>query len=150
MWLCPAYLGWNGGEEGFFKEIKTAGPSALRSYGRFVGERFKDLPNLVWMMGGDYAMPPAERWTGNELAAGLREGGAAQIMTAHGGQSSGLSTFGEQPWLAVDTVYSYATNLYVPLHANYALRPLRPFVLVETIYEGEHDARPEQIRRQAW
>ena len=150
VWLCPAYLGWGGGDEGFFKEIKAAGPVVLHNYGRFVGERFKDLPNLVWMMGGDYALPANERWTGNELAAGLREGGATQLMTAHGGQLSGLDTFGEQPWLAVDTVYSYATNLYAPLLANAARRPTRPFVLIETIYEGEHDARPEQIRRQAY
>lgn len=150
VWLCPAYLGWGGGDEGFFKEIKAAGPAALRGYGHFVGGQFKELPNIVWMMGGDYALPANERWAGNELALGLREGGATQLMTAHGGQLSALDTFGDQPWLAVDTVYSYATNLYVPLLANAARRPARPFVLIEAIYEGEHEARPEQIRRQAY
>ena len=150
VWLCPAYLGWNGGDEGFFKEIAAAGPVALRQYGHFVGEHFKDLPNIIWMMGGDFALSPTNRWTGNELAAGLRDGGAKQLMTAHGGQTSALDTFGDQPWLAIDTVYSYATNLYTPLLANQARRPIRPFVLIETIFEGEHDSRPEQIRRQAW
>jgi hypothetical protein len=29
-------------------------------------------------------------------------------------------------------------------------RPTRPVVLIETIYEGEHDSKPDQIRRQAW
>ena len=29
-------------------------------------------------------------------------------------------------------------------------RPARPFVLIETLYEGEHDAKPERIRRQSW
>ncbi len=29
-------------------------------------------------------------------------------------------------------------------------RPQRPFVLIESTYEGEHDAPPEQIRFQAW
>ena len=101
-------------------------------------------------MGGDFALSPTNRWTGNELAAGLRDGGAKQLMTAHGGQTSALDTFGDQPWLAIDTVYSYATNLYVPLLANHARPPMRPFVLIETTYEGEHDSRPEQIRRQAW
>jgi hypothetical protein len=150
VWLCPAYLGWNGGDEGFFKEIVAAGPAALRQYGRFVGEYFKDLPNIIWMMGGDFALSPTNRWTGNELAAGLRDGGAKQLMTGHGGQTSALDTFGDQPWLAIDTVYSYATNLCVPLSANHARQPIRPFVLIETTYEGEHDSRPEQIRRQAW
>lgn len=150
VWLCPAYLGWGGGDEGWFKEIKAAGPAALRRYGRFVGGRFADLPNIVWTLGGDFALPPAERWTGDELAAGLREGGARQLMTAHGGQTAATETFGDAPWLAVDTVYSYAADLYRPLLAAYARQPVRPCVLIETTYEGEHDARPEQIRRQAW
>jgi hypothetical protein len=150
VWLCPAYLGWGGGDEGFFKEIKAAGPAVLRGYGRFVGERFKDLPNLVWMVGGDYALPEAERWAGAELALGLRDGGATQLITAHGGQTTAVETFGDQPWLAVDTVYRYQSDLWRPLQANYGRRPVRPFVLIESTYEGEHDAKPEQIWRQAW
>jgi hypothetical protein len=150
VWLCPAYLGWGGGDEGFFREIKGAGRDALRAYGRFVGGRFKDLPNVVWMMGGDYALPPSERWAGDALAAGLREGGARQLMTAHGGQTAAVETFGDRDWIAVDTVYSYLADLRAPLRAAFLRRPIRPFVLIETTYEGEHDARPEQIRRQAW
>ena len=150
VWLCPAYLGWGGGDEGFFKEIKATGPAVLRGYGRFVGGRFKDLPNLVWMVGGDYALPEAERWAGAELALGLRDGGATQLITAHGGQTTAVETFGDQPWLAADTVYRYQPDLWRPLQANYGRRPVRPFVLIESTYEGEHDAKPEQIRRQAW
>jgi hypothetical protein len=150
VWLCPAYLGAGGGDEGFFQEIKAAGPSALRTYGRYLGQHFKDLPNIVWMVGGDNALPEAERWTGNELAIGLREGGADQLMTAHGGQTSALETFGEQPWLEIEAVYRYQSDLWLPLQAAYKLKPVRPFVLIETTYEGEHDAKPDQIRRQAW
>ncbi len=150
VWLCPAYLGWGGGDEGFFREIKAAGPAALRNYGRFVGARFNDLPNIVWMMGGDYALPESERWAGAELALGLRDGGAQQFITAHGGQTSAVETFGDQPWLAVDTVYRYQPDLWRAFQTNYQRRPVRPFVLIESTYEGEHDAKPEQIRRQAW
>ncbi len=150
VWLCPAYLGWGGGDEGFFQEIKAAGPSALRAYGRFVGERFKDMPNIVWMVGGDYALPQTERWAGAELALGLRDGGALQLITAHGGQTSAVETFGDEPWLGIETVYRYQPDLWRPLLAAYERRPVRPFVLIESTYEGEHQARPDQIRRQAW
>ena len=57
VWLCPAYLGWGGSDEGFFRQIQAGGKANLQAYGRFVGRRFKDLPNIVWMVGGDYAMP---------------------------------------------------------------------------------------------
>jgi hypothetical protein len=150
VWLCPAYLGWDGGDEGFFKEIDAAGQEALRRYGHFVGDRFRDLPNIVWMLGGDYAFPPSHRWLGDMLAAGLRDGGARQLMTAHGGQTAAVETFGDRDWVAIDTVYSYLGNLRAPLQAARARRPRRPFVLIESTYEGEHDAPPEQIRFQAW
>ena len=150
VWLCPAYLGWDGGDEGFFKEINAAGHDALRNYGRFVGERFEDLPNIVWMLGGDFAFPTSHRWLGDVLAAGLRDGGARQLMTAHGGQTAAVETFGDRDWIAVDTVYSYLKDLREPLHAARVRRPQRPFVLIESTYEGEHDAPPEQIRFQAW
>jgi len=71
-------------------------------------------------------------------------------MTAHGGQTSALDTFGDQPWLAVESVYRYQPDLWRPLLGAYNRKPERPFVLIETIYEGEHDSRPEQIRQQAW
>jgi hypothetical protein len=150
VWLCPAYLGWGGGDEGFFKEAKAAGPAALHSYGRYIGQRFKDLTNIVWLIGGDYALPENARWAGSELALGLREGGAAQLITAHGGQTTATETFGDQTWLGFETVYRYQPDLWRPLLAAYGRNPIRPFVLIETVYEGEHDSKPEQIRRQAW
>jgi uncharacterized protein DUF4038 len=150
VWLCPVYLGWDGGDEGFFKQVSAAGQTALHGYGRFLGDRFKDLPNIVWMLGGDYAFPPSLRWLGDELAAGLRKGGAGQVITAHGGQTSAVETFGDRSWLAMDTVYTYADDQR-PLHlAAFDRRPTRPFVLIESTYEGEHDAKPERVRRQAW
>ena len=150
VWLCPAYLGWDGGDEGFSKEIVTAGSGALRRYGRFVGARFRDLDNIVWMLGGDYALAPAQRWLADDLAAGLVEGGATQIMTAHGGQTTAVATYGQRPWLAVETVYSYKKDLGPELLAAYHATPVRPFVLIESTYEGEHESHPAQIRRQAW
>lgn len=87
---------------------------------------------------------------GDSGEGSLREGGATQLMTAHGGQTSGVDTFGDQAWLAVDTVYRYQPDLWRPLLANCDRKPVRPFVLIETTYEGEHNAKPEEIRRQAW
>jgi hypothetical protein len=150
VWLCPAYLGWGGGDQGFFTEIAAAGAAALRDYGRFVGHTFKDLPNIVWMLGGDYAFPSSYRWLGDQLAAGLRDGGARQLMSAHGGQTTAVDTFGDRPWLTIDTVYSYAADLRPAMIAAFDRRPRRPFVLIESVYEGEHDSAREQIRRQAW
>jgi hypothetical protein len=151
VWLAPAYLGFNGGDEGFFRDMQAGGKEKLRAYGRFVGRQFKDLPNIVWLLGGDFTPPPAERWTVTELAEGIRDEETHHLMTVHASpETTAAAAFGAEKWLTVDTVYSYQPTLFRPLLAEYARQPARPFVLIESTYEGEHDSKPEQIRRQAY
>lgn len=150
VFLCPAYLGWGGGDEGFFKAIARQGPEVLRGYGRFVAERFADSPNVVWMPGGDYTMPAGERWAVDELAQGIRERDTVRLMTGHAGQASPRTAFGAPAWLQIDNTYSYEPALWKVLRADAAREPRLPVFLSETVYEGEHDATPEQVRRQAW
>jgi hypothetical protein len=151
VWLAPAYLGANGGDEGFFREMKGGGKDRLRSYGRFVGKRFKDLPNIVWLLGGDYTPDPPDQWTVTELAAALQEEDPGHLTTVHcSPEHSAASVFGKEPWLNVNTVYTYNAQLFRPVLAEYAVQPARPFVLIESTYEGEHNATPDQIRRQAY
>jgi len=151
VWLAPAYLGYGGGDEGFFREMKAGGKEKLHAYGQFVGRRFRDLPNIVWLLGGDYAPPPTDRWTVTELAAAIREEDTKHLMTVHASpEHSAAAVFGAEPWLGVDTIYSYQSALFRPLLAEYARKPSRPFVLIESTYEGEHNSTPSQIRRQAY
>ena len=151
VWLAPAYLGYGGGDEGFFREIKAGGKEKLRAYGKYVGKRFKDLPNIVWMLGGDYTPDPSDQWVVNDLAAAMREEDPTHLMTAHHSpNSSAVEAFGEQPWLTVNNFYGSEKTLFRPMLAEYARKPVRPFVLQETTYEDEHNATPDLIRRQAY
>lgn len=150
VFLVPVYLGWEGGVDGWYQEIRRAGPEALRRFGRFVGERYGKQPNIVWVLGGDYTPPVPYRWSVDALAEGIREAGARQLMTAHCGQSSPAEAFEDQAWLDFNNVYSYESHLYRLALAEYDRRPVKPFILIEGLYEGEHDASPEIIRRQAY
>ncbi len=72
-------------------------------------------------------------------------------MTMHASpENSAASVFGGESWLTVDTVYSYERTLFRPLLMEYARQPARPYVLIESTYEGEHNSTPDQIRRQAY
>ncbi len=151
VWLFPAYLGWGGKDEGFFREMKSSGKASLRGYGRFLGSRFKDLPNIVWVMGGDYTPEPEDQWTVNEIAEGIRKEDPTHPMSGHGSpEHAAVAAFGDQDWLAINAVYSYQKTLFQPAFAEYQRRPHRPFLLIESTYEGEHDSTPDQIRRQAY
>ncbi len=151
VWLAPAYLGAGGGDEGFFKDMKAGGRQKVRGYGAFVGQRFKDLPNIVWVLGGDYTPDPPDRWTVTELAEGIRSRDAGHLMTVHNSpENSAAGVYGQESWLTVDAVYSYERTLFRPVLAEYSLKPARPYVLIESTYEGEHKATPDLIRRQAY
>ncbi len=151
VWLAPAYLGAGGGDEGFFQDMKAGGKQKLRDYGAFVGERFNDLPNIIWVLGGDYTPDTRDRWTVTELAEGIHSRDARHLMTVHNSpENSAASVYGQESWLTVDAVYSYERTLFRPVLAEYAVEPARPYVLIESTYEGEHKATPDLIRRQAY
>ena len=58
--------------------------------------------------------------------------------------------FGDQKWLTVNSIYTGEKMPVESMRTECERRPIRPFVLIEAIYEGEHDSTPEQIRRQAY
>jgi hypothetical protein len=144
-------LGYGGKEEGWFRAIQAAGPEAMRSYGKYLGRKFRDLPNIVWVLGGDYTPPEADRWTVDEVAAGIRETDPKHLMTGHGSPGQSAATaYPERKWLDVNVTYSYEPALHLPVRNDYQQQPVRPLVMLESTYENEHNATPEQIRRQAY
>jgi hypothetical protein len=151
VFLFPTYLGANGGEDGWFRAMKASGRDKVRGYAKFVAERFRDLPNVVWAVGGDFTPPPADLWTATDVGDALHGADPGRLITGHGKPEDPASVaFGARDWLTLDAVYSYNPSLFDPILKQYARNPPQPFVLLETTYEGEHDSKPEQIRRLAW
>src|SRR5690606_7623599 len=44
--LTPSYLGFDGGDEGWYAEMAAAGSRDLEAYGRFIGERYRQFDNI--------------------------------------------------------------------------------------------------------
>ncbi len=146
--LAPAYLGANGGPEGWYLEMTVAGPDALRSYGRYVGKRFARYPNILWVEGGDY--DPPDRGLIDALATGIAEGAPGALQTVHGGRDTVTSSYWpDASWLALDTVYTYGDTAAATL-ARYRSGPRRPFFLIESRYEGEHGVDAFEVRKIAY
>lgn len=145
--LTPAYAGYEGGNEGWWKEMVTMGPQRLRAYGRWVGQRFADHDNILWIEGGDYDVPdPA---LVKAVAEGIAESDPGALQTYNGAVDSRVDpSWREQPWYAVDNVYTYRR----PVDAAAAAYrdDTKPFFLLEAHYENEHDATPLELRRQTY
>lgn len=146
--LTPSYLGAGGGPEGWWQAMVANGPSRLHAYGRFLGQRFREFDNVIWVNGGDF--DPPDKAPVRAIAEGLRETMPNALQTAHAGaEQSGLDVWAGEHWLGIDTVYSYDS---VGARARQAFeRPEKlPFILIESAYENEHGASEERLRSQAW
>ena len=144
--LAPAYLGFDGGDEGWYREAKLAGAERLRDYGRYVGARFRHLRNVLWVLGGDYA--PPDPTLVEALAAGIREADPDALMTGHCSRGrSASSCWPNATWLDIDTIY---TGAEVREAAEHAYAGARPFLLIEAIYETAPAGTPRQVRKQAY
>jgi hypothetical protein len=91
VWLSPIYYGYDGGDEGFYTDVVAAGPSAMRDWGRWVGERYRDVEGLVWVMGGDFVPPPEGLALLDEVVAGIRERDDRHYFAAHWARGIGCA-----------------------------------------------------------
>ena len=146
--LFPAYLGYVGTDEGFVNEVMANGPEKLLSYGQFLGRRYRDFDNIIWVMGGDRDPGPA-REDIDMIAFGIRQFDRRHLFTAHCHSDSDPVEQYPGPWLDVIGTYAYQI-VHEALIGNYNRRPVMPFFMLETIYEGEHNSSQVQVRRQAY
>jgi len=131
-------------------------------YGGMVARRFRDLPNIVWMSGGDYYAVARDPARGTDvdhcidaMLRGIREAGDGRPFSIQLKARKSIST--DNPYWArrVDWnfVYTYYPTYKAVLDA-YRRRPALPAVLGEANYEGEnnqHETPPttdETLRRQ--
>jgi len=149
VFLAPIYLGYIGTDEGWIEELVANGPQKGRDWGRYVGKRYRDFDNIVWIIGGD-RNPDKAREDVDAVAQGIKETDDRHILTAHcHPENSAVDQYKSDGWLDLNTTYTYGI-VHRKLIADYNRQPPMPFVLIESTYEGEHNASAVQIRRQAY
>lgn len=133
-----------------------------RSYGTMVATTFRDLPNIVWMSGGDYFPDADDPATGTDvdhcidaMMRGIRDVGDDRPFSIQLGYPKSIST--DNPYWAErvswNFVYTYLPTYRAVLEA-YARRPVVPAVFGEGNYERENndgdtaDTTDETLRRQ--
>ncbi len=125
---------------GMGPEIFT--PQNAAQYGEWLGKRYKDATNIIWILGGDR---PLETETHKEvnrsLARGLRKGdGGAHMITFHptGGASSSQHLHNDE-WLDFNMRQNghvaEFTGRYDKTREDYDRTPIKPVLDGEPIYE---------------
>jgi hypothetical protein len=126
---------WGGGPEVFT-------PENAKIYGKFLGSRYKNSPNIIWILGGDRPIDiDLHKQILTEMAMGLREGdGGAHLISFHPTGGSGSSQyFQNDKWLDFNMrqnghSLSYTERYHSTLE-DYNLTPVKPVIDAEPIYE---------------
>jgi len=125
-----------------YDEPKIVNRENARAYGNWLGDRFRDTPNIIWICGGD-----TRGNTGDgvemfdELAAGIRESdGGRHLMTFHPrGGSSSSDWFHDKDWLDFNMIQSGHSRRdnpnYERITRDYNRIPMKPCMDGEPRYE---------------
>ena len=80
-------------------QISRMNVQQAATYGRFLGNRYKDKPNIIWMIGGDVlGSKGTESW--DALARAIKEVDKNHLMTFHPrGRTTSARWFNDREWL---------------------------------------------------
>jgi len=148
--LCPAYLGFEGGDEGWYQTMVRNGTDKLREYGKYVGARYKTHDNLLWLEAGDFTPPADKLELVDAVAEGIKAGDPRHLHTAHFSPRTSAIDVAVSGWLDLNVTYTYAP-VYEKCLADYNRSDDRPTLLVETTYEDEvGESTPPSLRAAAY
>lgn len=131
-------------------------------YGRWIGNRYKDFPNIIWIIGGDRDCIGYEGvW--RSLARAIKSADPHHLMTYHPiGSKSSSECFHSDDWLDFNMHQSGHSERFIPnyrkIAADFSLSPVKPCMDGEPIYE-DHPfnwnpeygiAGEEDVRRAAY
>jgi len=149
--MTPAYLGYQCGFEGWCQEVKATSLETLRGYGRYLGNRYKDYDNIIWMHGGDVAAGDYGALAhANAIAEGIRAVDPGKLFTAHSTRQHSAIDDYDEPWVDINNTYSGCELSALKTRTDYLRSPVVPFFYAEGRYEGESNTSGQCLRSQAY
>jgi hypothetical protein len=147
--LAPAYLGYGCGSEGWCAEIKAASTDDLKAWGQYLGNRYKNYDNIVWLIGGD-TDPTSVAPKLQAMVAGIQEFDTRHLFTAHNDRGQmAIDPWSGAGWLTVNNIYTDGLE-FTYAQPAYAVSPPMPFFLIESYYEGERGTTDTQLRSESY
>jgi uncharacterized membrane protein YgcG len=149
VFFCPAYLGVNCGSQGWCSEIVAQTNAAMTNYGEWLGNRYANRGNIVWVHGGD---ANANSFAGAysrvaAIASGIKSKDSNHLHTAHSApERSAADDYAGL--IDLNTTYSYS-DPQGEIQRDYQRVSALPFSYIEGAYENEHASTAIDWQRQA-
>ena len=143
VFMFPAYLGYNGEEQGWMKELVANGKEKSTAYGAWIAKRYRHQKNIVWMLLGDMGkFNDVQKIAEKALIDGLKsienQQSVQYTAESHSGENAADNPhFGHE--MTLNGVYTWELEVPVPYLSRkaYALEPPMPAFLLEEPYDEE-------------
>jgi len=124
-------------------------------YGQWIGNRYRDSPNIIWINGGDRRGDECDStdipiW--QALGNGIKSVDSNHIMTYHTSRGSGSFTlFHNDNWLDLNMIQtgSYLDDVIPLMSEGYNRNPVKPVIQSEPGYAG-YDVTGKEYRSQPY
>jgi hypothetical protein len=133
--------------------IRANGAAKCRAYGQYLGKRYRNFANILWLNGNDFQ---SWRDAGDDavvtaVAEGIRDADTRHLHTVELDYlvSSSLDDARWAPIIGLNAAYTYYPT-YAQVLKDYNRANFAPVFLVEATYEFEHDCTPAILRRQEY
>ena len=138
--------------------LRANGTTKAFAYGQYLGARYKNFPNIIWMHGNDF-----QSWEDKHddalvqaVARGIRSTDSNHIHTVELNYltSGSLDDPSWAPLIELNAAYTYFPT-YAQVLTEYNRRQFKPVFMVEANYEFEHNfltdgGSPQNLRRQEY
>ena len=151
--LDPLYIGYACNDDGWCAEMQDASISDMYSWGQYVGNRYVNYDNIVWIIGGD--VDPTDYNLEDKVTAfidGLQSADTRHLITAHNDRGQmAVTPWNGAPWLTLNDTYTTYDGTYQLAQTAYEISPAIPFFQVEGFYENDTNSMTNQkLRAQAY
>jgi hypothetical protein len=141
---------------GWTTTVLNNGAKNCRAYGRYLGQRYKNFPNIVWMSGNDdgFWPNPTQDMAVASVALGIKQRDKHHIHTVELTPPGGsLDDSRWAPIIRLNASYTYNPT-YAQILKDYQRKKFEPVFMVEAGYEFEnpygHDTTVAILRQQEY
>jgi hypothetical protein len=143
---------------GWLNTLKANGVTRAFAYGEYLGQHYKDFPNLIWMHGNDFQswQNPEDNALVQAVALGIKsvDQNHSHTVELNFLTSGSLDDPSWAPLIGLDAAYTYYPT-YAQVLKEYNRPDFKPVLMVEANYEFEHNPNTDggstqNLRRQAY
>jgi len=109
----------------------------LKAYGQFLGQRYVNFDNIVWMVGNDYNESTQGDANLGAVIDGIRQYDTRHVGWAIDEYGAGLDNTGLKSDFAIDSIYEYSPGPWRSIYlAQYNRADFAPILNIESGYEN--------------